>query len=444
MSVSIKNSSQVNTNKSKLGITIGDGAYPKIPLNRIQVVERPAEGEEHTKLFFNPRFLESFDNESMKDLRQSIQEIGLLQPLIVRVVMDGDEISKVDLIGGERRLRCLLHLVENDEEVFSKELGQMVLASELYSEVACCIHYDIDDELALRLACDENGKSKNITDAEEIALVERLASRKLSTSEIMKITGQNSPSWVSHTVNFRSKLPKQAFDLLLEGKLSRSVAIKIMSYPEEEREILLKATIQAEEEATNLKLSQAEDLIAEADDTVQLAERKRLKAEKSGDATTALKAEKAKKAAEKKKEKATEKKGKIESQAGSISQGDVEIGAKKAKVSPKTPKLMSKHDINSCIIDPINEWINDGYTDPVYDCQVSEEMLMIVGSIANSFAEGERDPAAIIRKAMIESNQWASADNVDDDPDDDDDDDDDDIVDDDEVVDGLDDNFDDD
>ena len=61
----------------KVAITIGDSAYPTIPLNKIQVVERPDEGEEHTKLFFNPRFLESFDSESMKDLRQSIQQIVL-------------------------------------------------------------------------------------------------------------------------------------------------------------------------------------------------------------------------------------------------------------------------------------------------------------------------------------------------------------------------------
>ena len=47
----------------------------------------------------------TFDEESIAELAQSIQQVGLLQPLLVRKVDDGYE-----LVAGERRLRAVTSL----------------------------------------------------------------------------------------------------------------------------------------------------------------------------------------------------------------------------------------------------------------------------------------------------------------------------------------------
>lgn len=410
-------SSKTKTTKSKSNghpesngkFVVGSGPYPLIPLSQISLVERPTEGEEHTQLFFNPRFVESFDSASMQELRQSICDVGLMQPLIVRVVMDGEDVNRVDLIAGERRFRSLQHLVENDEQVYDKDSGKYVAASKLYEFVACSVHYDVDDEQALRLACDENGKSKSLTTSEEIALVERLVSMGYTNEKIIELTGQQ-PSWVSHTVNFRKKLPERAFEMLTEGHLSRNVAVRIIGFEAKDREALLEATIEAEREATDAKLEDVQDEIAVADDTAQLAEWERNKALQAGNNAAAKKAERAKQAAEKKKGKAQARKEKIESEAGDITQGNLEEGARRAKISPKTPKQLSKQDIVTCIVEQIDTWLEDGYVDPMYGEDVSSDVLSTVRAVAVAIAEGDRDPVSIIRKVMVATEQWEDQD----------------------------------
>lgn len=387
-------------------VKIGAGRYPLIPLKAITLPERPEEGQEHTRLFYNPRFIESFDSASMEELRNSIIELGLIHPPSVRIHMNGNEVAKIELIAGERRYRSIMYLVENEIEVFDKDLGEMVNAAVLYAEIPCCVHYDLSDEKALRYACDENGQTRTLTVAEEIALVERLIAMGYSTEKIIELTGQH-PSWVSHTSNFRSKLPPQAFEMLLEGKLSRNVAVRIIGFPEESRSTLLQATIEAEREATEHKLEEVNDELSQAEDLEQLAEWEEEKALQEGDEKTAKKAEKVKRNAHKRKEKAQSKKTKIEANAGVISQGDLEEGARIAHVSPKTPKQLSKQDIDTYLIEPINSWIEAGeYVDDMYEQEVGQDVLRTIKAVAEAIVSGERDPVILIRKVMIATDEW--------------------------------------
>ena len=50
---------------------------------------------------FQPRKI--FDEESLNDLKKSIKERGIIQPIIVR---KSDESSKYEIIAGERRWLC--------------------------------------------------------------------------------------------------------------------------------------------------------------------------------------------------------------------------------------------------------------------------------------------------------------------------------------------------
>ena len=87
--------SKVAIKESK--ITLGKSPYPCVPLAQIKVSERPEEGQEHTKLFFNPRFTDSFDADAMEELRTSIKEVGLIHPLAVRISTKDEEITSIEL-----------------------------------------------------------------------------------------------------------------------------------------------------------------------------------------------------------------------------------------------------------------------------------------------------------------------------------------------------------
>ena len=73
----------------------------------------------------------TFDEESIAELAQSIRQVGLLQPLLVRKVADGYE-----LVAGERRLRAVA------------SLGM--------EKVPCIVQQEIVDETSAMMALIEN------------------------------------------------------------------------------------------------------------------------------------------------------------------------------------------------------------------------------------------------------------------------------------------------
>src|SRR4051812_4553453 len=154
----------------KVGIRIlGDSAenkYPLVPLLAIHVVERPEEGLEADQLFYNPRDLESMDSEAMLGLRNSIADMGLHTPLIVRAVTnDNTDLGKIlhiDLVAGERRLRCLLKLYDENLEVYDWRTKTRKPAREVWTHVPCEVCYNISDDDALQIAWVENFQRQNL------------------------------------------------------------------------------------------------------------------------------------------------------------------------------------------------------------------------------------------------------------------------------------------
>lgn len=390
-------------------IIIGSGPYQLIPIDRIQIIERPTEGEETDQLLFNPRSLESFDPESMSELRDSIKQRGLLHPITVRVRTEDEEVISIELIAGERRFRSIKMLVEANEEVFDKDTREMVPATELYQHLPCCPHYDISDEEAFSLMCEENGKTKPLTVREEILLVERLLSRGLKQDAIAKLIGEQG-SWVSHTRNFERVLPKEAFEMLLEGKMTRNVAVNLISYPEDKRNDVFQSAKAAEEKARQKKLDAAQSEHDAADDAEILHQSDLERAEEEGDQAKVDKAAKAAKSARAKKEQAAKKKEKIEKNAGNITQGDLAAGARNAQISPKKAKQLSKTDLVQLIVDPLDEHINEGEYEADSGETVPEDILTIIRTTVACVAEGVRDPKQIIERAMRASGRWMDED----------------------------------
>ena len=91
----------------------------------------------------------TFDEESIAELAQSIQQVGLLQPLLVRKVDDGYE-----LVAGERRLRAVT------------SLGM--------EKVACIVQQDIEDESSAMMALIENLQREDLHYLEEAQCYQKL------------------------------------------------------------------------------------------------------------------------------------------------------------------------------------------------------------------------------------------------------------------------------
>jgi hypothetical protein len=458
-SMPVKTSSSTSKSKSKKrgGIQItGDGKYPLVPIDNIEIVERPKPGEESEKLFFNPRELSSFTPESMAELHLSIRTDGLQQPPLVRAFTKGDDVIKVELIAGERRFRSVQYIIEHDLPCFDEdckrpkkfEQGQTVICkghfSEvvshgdkvtvqildannkltdeqrdydtndvyptvsgalLYSRIPCRVAYDISDARALRLAFAENDKSKSLSTREEIVLVERLDRRGLKVAEIAEHLGTNE-TWVSQTANFRTSLPEDALDCLLKGNMKRHTAVKIMGYKPEDRDGLWKSTIEAEAEETAaaIALADNESIQAEDEELSVLADKK--KALKAGDTKSANKLGRTAASLSTKASKARERKERAESESGQIKTGHVQKGAAKAGLSPKKAKMLPKEEIEECYISAMEEYLDGESVDPICGEEVPADLAAIVRLTALAILNGNRDSLSPIRQFMIEQDRW--------------------------------------
>lgn len=400
----------VSGTKATQGLKIiGDGKYPLVPLFSIQLAERPEEGMESSKLFYNPRSIESFDSEAMNNLRESIQQDGLQQPPIVRVVTaDGKKTGKItliQLIAGERRYRSIYKLYEDDAECYDEDSGKMVAASTLYENIPCKVLYNIDDQTALRIAFKENNEHKSLSISEEIALVERLTVMGMKQEEISDLLGTN-VTWVSQTANFRSELPEGAFDKLMDGKLSRHVAVQILSFRPSDRERLYNEAVAAEEEEREKALADCQSEIEMAEDEEDIALSNQDKAARKNDVAAGKKAKKNVNAATKKIQKAKEKKGKIAENSGVIKQGHISKGSQKAGVAPKKAKMLPRSAIEQFYVDLLTAWLRTEKADPHLGCIVPVDVIKVMRMTTLAILSGQHDPMAVIRNYMVEEGEW--------------------------------------
>jgi len=450
------------TTKSKSIKITGEGKYPSVPLDQIEIVERPAKGRETEQLFYNPRSIESFTPAEMQELLLSIRTDGLQQPPQVRALTEKGKVVAVQLIAGERRLRTLLKIVENDYPCFDEDAeapkkyraGAVVLhkgrfakvvshktaslaiqffladgltlgeeqrdvaaeevfptipGSKLYHQIPCRVAYDCTDERALRLAFTENDKSQSLETREEIALVERLQRMGMKQGEIADMLGTNE-TWVSQTLNFQEALPKEAYKKLLDGTMTRHVAVHIMGFKPEDRQKLFEATKKAEEEDTARRLEEAQDELEQAEDEEELALAEAKKAEQNDDETTAKKARRTVRSAQTRQKKAKEKKDRVEDEKGTIKQSHVARGAAAANLSPKKAKMMPKEQIQE-IIDSLAA-LEDGETeDPDYGENIPADLVMAVRRTCTAILEGRHSPGLdIIRSIQIDLGRWDAVD----------------------------------
>jgi ParB family chromosome partitioning protein len=142
----------------------------------------------------------------LTELKASIQEKGVLEPLLVRPYGSGFQI-----IAGERRWRAC------------KELGL---------EVVPCIERDVDDKEVMELALIENLQRKDLTPFEEAEGLQVLADKfNYTHAQIAQVIGKSRTS-VTETLAL-NQMPAEVKDLCRQADISsKSLLLQVVRLPD--------------------------------------------------------------------------------------------------------------------------------------------------------------------------------------------------------------------
>jgi len=206
-------------------------------LARVKISEILLSKKNEKNVFYNLR--QTFNSGSMGSMKESIAEIGLESPLLIRA-MEGNpnpafdkqlqDGKKYQLIAGERRIRTILKLIEDNQEVLDTKTGKTTLASVAYEEIDVKILYNCDDKTALKLSVTENMEIEQVSQLDLMNFCISLTEMKkpnrtpmFSPADISEIIGR-SPTWISQTKSL-ADLPNSAKELLKNEEIDRSTAL---------------------------------------------------------------------------------------------------------------------------------------------------------------------------------------------------------------------------
>jgi ParB family chromosome partitioning protein len=225
-----------------------------IPLEKI----RPFEGHPYKVI----------DNEEMNALIESIQEQGILSPLIVRPLENTED--EYELISGHRRLRAALKAGAKNVPVFiyavsRDEAAIMLVDSNLHREHILPSEKAFAYKLKLE-ALKHQGKTSC------------QLGTKLRTDEEIAEDTNDSARQVQRYIRLTYLIP-ELLDLVDEGRIALTPAVEL-SYLTEEQQYSLLGTIEVEDRTPSLsqavrfkKLSQAGQLTDELIDSIMQEEK---------------------------------------------------------------------------------------------------------------------------------------------------------------------------
>lgn len=225
-----------------------------IPLEKI----RPFEGHPYKVI----------DNEEMNALIESIQEQGILSPLIVRPLENTED--EYELISGHRRLRAAQKAGAKNVPVFiyavsRDEAAIMLVDSNLHREHILPSEKAFAYKLKLE-ALKHQGKTSS------------QVGTKLRSDEIVASQSEDSRNQVQRYIRLTYLIP-ELLDLVDEGRIALTPAVEL-SYLTEEQQYSLLGTIEVEDRTPSLsqavrfkKLSQAGQLTDELIDSIMQEEK---------------------------------------------------------------------------------------------------------------------------------------------------------------------------
>lgn len=177
-----------------------------------------------------------FNNESLNELADSIKEVGVIQPILVRKAISGYE-----LLAGERRLRA------------SKMAGKKEIPA---------IIVEVNDQDMMEYALLENVQREDLNIIEEAQGYDQLIKKlKYTQEELSKRIGK-SRAHITNTLRIL-KLPQEILDLLSRDRLTFGHARALINIDDEDKQIELAKKAASE----GLSVRDVEKLANQAKDT---------------------------------------------------------------------------------------------------------------------------------------------------------------------------------
>lgn len=179
----------------------------------------------------NPRQpREGFPEETLSGLARSIQEVGVLQPIVIRRRNGGYE-----LVAGERRLRA------------AKIAGLATIPA---------VVRETDDTEALREALMENLHREDLAPLEMAAAFQELLEELGVSQEVLAERMGFSRAHIANTIRLL-QLPAEVQRLLAEGRLQAGHARALLGLPDPDAQVGVALRVAAE----GLSVRQVEDLV---------------------------------------------------------------------------------------------------------------------------------------------------------------------------------------
>ncbi|MEV6931528.1 ParB/RepB/Spo0J family partition protein [Dactylosporangium sp. NPDC051485] len=177
-----------------------------------------------------------FDDEAIEELKTSIEEVGFLQPIVVRELRDIDGEKQYELVMGERRWRA---------------------AQALGKEAIPAIVRETRDDAMLRDALLENIHRANLNPLEEAAAYQQLLDEfGVTHEELAKRIGRSRPQ-ISNTIRLLN-LPAPVQRRVAAGVLSAGHARALLGLDDSEEQEQLATRIVAE----GLSVRATEELVS--------------------------------------------------------------------------------------------------------------------------------------------------------------------------------------
>lgn len=166
---------------------------------------------------YQPR--KTFNDESLKELADSIKEVGVIQPILVRKAVQGYE-----LLAGERRLRA-------SKLAGKKEIPAIVI--------------NVNDQDMMEYALLENVQREDLNIVEEALGYDQLIKKLKYTQEQLSKRIGKSRAHITNVLRIL-KLPQEVLDLLSKDKLTFGHARALINIDDEDKQIELAKKVVSE------------------------------------------------------------------------------------------------------------------------------------------------------------------------------------------------------
>lgn len=366
----------------------------RIKKDKIKISPKGLSVENGNLIYGNPRWFvnskgeqqaKGIEKEKMNELKNSIQNDGLENPLRLRVSKNN---KTTEIINGERRFRCIQDLVEKDLPCFDSKSGCKKPASEVFEWIDCRIEF-MDDKTALRVALRPNETSEIIGDLANLNLVKILKQSNFDDQEIIKTTGK-SISWLRETEKIIS-LDQECLDNFKKEKINRTVALRLALIENvEERISLLDKIKNIAETKHNEKIQKTNEKIQKIEQNQQIAEITANIANKKGDEE---KEKKHREIANLQKEKAQKAKKNLED----LENKKTIATSKDIEQIEDVNKPLSHKKIKLIYIDLINEIIeNEGLDEDGEQLGLDLNILNSICCVLSEILEGNKNALEVL------------------------------------------------